>query len=288
MSKRYASCGQIVLVVVFLLAELPVLAEVTAPFPGWIEPGTIVERSPPQNWSHVILVAYTRVGAGDVQEAPSMAVDIARRFSVAILANVGSKQQAGGTEFFLDRVGIGIGTRINGKNTVISSSTHAALGAGLGLIERQVLSTTERDFVTGNRLVARTATMMVFDADVMLLVGGEHRPMVTRYALLVVRDTGQVGVLSWVLEPTATGDYRLFSRPMQYLQIPVIEDRVLNVKADRFFLGVPWSNAFAQVSPTTGQDIRWTDSLRRFGVQRTFSANGIHEFESELWKLWGR
>ena len=217
-----------------------------------------------------------------------MAKSIAQKFTIAILANVQSGQEGNGSAYLLDRVGIGIGTRVNGKNTIISSDTQAGLGANLGIIERQVLSTTEKGFATGNRQVARTATMLVFDADSMLLIGGDHKPMVTRFVLLVARDTGQLGAMSWILEPTAAGDYRFYDRPMQYLTVPVIEDRILNVKADKFFLGIPAADAFAQVKPTSGTPIPWTDSLRSFGVRRTFSPDGIAQFETELWKLWGK
>ena len=271
----------------FRLVGLPNPADVTPKPVATIEPGSIVEKDPPRNWSHVVLVAYTRVGAGDLQDAPGLAVSIAQRFTVAIVANVRAVDEGSVKAHYLDRVGVGIGTKINGKNTIITSDTQATLGANLGIIERQVLSATEKGFATGCRQVARTATMLVFDADSMLLIAGEHRSMVTRYVFLVSRE-GELGVLSWILEPSEAGDYRLYERPMQYLTVPMTEDRVLNVKADKFFLGIPAADAFAQVKPTTGTPVPWTDNLRAFGARREYSADGITQFEAELWKLWGK
>lgn len=271
----------------FRLASLPDFADVTPKPLVWIEPGTVVEKQPPRGWTHLILVAHTRVGDGDVQAAPAIAASIAQLFTVSVAAEIKSQREGERPVYWLDRVGIGIGTRIRGQNTIISSDTQAALGAGLGIIERQVLSTTEKAFVTGNRQVARTPTLFVFDADIVLLVDGEHKNMVTRYALLVSRDTGQLGALSWVLEPVESGGYRLVERPLQFLSVPTFEDRVLSVKADRFFFGIPAADAFAQIRPSSGQPLPWTAGLRAYADRRTFSADSIRQFERELWKLWG-
>ena len=252
----------------------------------WIPPGSVVGKQAPAGFSHVIFISQTRVAAGDVAEVSDYAKRMAQLFSVAVVADVKANRVGEKTSYYLDKVALGIGMQIHGKNVIVDSEKQAELGANLGFIQRGLLSQCEKDFVAGNRQVARTPTMFVFDSDIMLLLDGEHRPAEHRYAILVSSETGQLGTLAWLMKRGPNRTYVPFDRPIQYLPAGLEEDRILNVKANKFFAGIPASDAFAQVKAAEGTPVPWTDGLRRLAALREYTPQTARDLEAELWKLW--
>jgi len=263
--------------------------DVTPQHLPWIPPGNVVEKDrAPKGFSHVVYVSYSRVGAGDVDQVSDMVRRIAQLLSLAVAANVKSNASVDKPVYSLDKVALGIGTKIRGRNVIISSDTQAELGANLGMIDSMVLKQCESDIKEGAVQVARTPTMAVFDTTVQLLVSGEHRKLINRYAILVSSDSGQLGTLCWLMNTTSADRYQVVNRPLQFLPPGMEIDQVLNVKADKFWLGIPASDAFGQVKPPEGTPVDWTDSLRPLASLKRFTAAEAQQLETELWKLWGK
>lgn len=245
----------------------------------WIKPGTVVENNTAKGWSHLIFLSRTRVAAGDA--VGQTVKDIAKKFTVTVAANV--VQEADG-KFRFDKVGLGIGTTIKRKNTIISSATHEELRANLGFFEQRVLATSEKNFRTGNTQIARTPTMVVFDSKVMLRVQNENREMISRTVLLVRENEPKVGMLRWMFDES----YSLVDEPMQYLKTGYEEDQVLYADEKHFLLGIPGKKGLAQVKMyDQKKPIKFTAALKPLAAKQRYSVSTAEQLESELWKLWG-
>lgn len=246
----------------------------------WISPGTVIGRTAPQGWTHLLYAAYPRIGAGDVDEVSGIVKNIAKKFTVSCVANVVGTGPDGKAPYQLEDVRIGLGTIIRGQNTIISSDQ--PMGARLGIIDRQVLQQCESDFQTGVIQIARTPTMCVYDCKAVLRIEQCHRDAFLRYVVLVSPDTGQLGTLTWMFD----SNYELKGSTMQYLPASFQEDRVMSVDADRFFLGMPQKHALAQVGIAQGTPIEFSPTLRAAASHRRFTPETAERLEAELWKLW--
>ncbi len=229
-------------------------------------------KQPPQDWNRLILFVEGRLGSGDVDAATSTIQKYTKLFNLVILAHVG--QHARG--HYLDRVGVGFSTKINGRDTVITLETEAELGANLGLIGRSVFGPNEKalnDIVQ----VARTPQAVMFDAPTMMLYKDEHRLMVVRYLIWVHPASGETRTLVWLVDPPNSNNggqdkpYVLADVTFQSLKPNLVEDRVMNVKGDRInFLGIPAADAFALVRIPQGTAIPITDEMAQFATIRKF------------------
>jgi hypothetical protein len=244
----------------------------------WIPPGTVIEKSAPEGWSHVVYVARPRIGSGDVNKVSKTVLHYAALYTVNCLADV-QRHAAGLEEMYrLGRVAIGIGTEIDGKNTIITSATQKKLGADLDLIARQVLSQCESDFQNGFLQIVRTPTMLVYDSNAILLIENRHKKMMTRHAILVSPKTGRMHTLVWLFDP----NYELVEQPLRLLPPNYQEDRVMNVDADKFLLGLPRDGAFAQLRLAQGTPILLTDQLEKVLSPRRYTKKTAHELERQL------
>lgn len=246
----------------------------------WIPPGLVIERNAPVGWSHLIYVARPRIGQGDVTAVSETVRYYAKLFTVSCLASVEASHDRP-DRFQLEKVAIGIGTQIRGKNTSITSATQAAIGADLSLIGRQLLAQCENDFRTGCTQVARTSSMIVYDSDIVLLIDGEPRPMVARYAILVQPTSGELISLVWLFD----ANYKLVDRSLRILEPNHQEDRVLHVDVNRFLLDIPLDGALAQVRLPAGQTLPFGNRLRRVAELRRYTKQSVIELESELWSV---
>ena len=244
----------------------------------WIPPGTVVEKIRPQRLVHLVYVAHPRIGSGDVKQVFKDVLYYASLYTVNCLADVERHGAGAMKQYRLEQVAIGIGTDIDGKNTIITSATQKKLGADLGIIARQVLSQCEADFRTGFLQIVRTPTMLVYDSDVILLIHRQHKKMMTRNAILVSPETGRLHTLIWLFDP----HYELVDQPIQSLPPNYQEDRVLDVDADKFFLGLPQEGAFAQLRLARGTPIPLTDRLKKIISPRRYTKKTARELEKQL------
>jgi hypothetical protein len=250
-----------------------------------IPPGTVIVKEAPKDWSHLIVKSYSRPAEGDVNQLSAMADRMARLLFTAIVANV--KEENGGGEgksYKLEKVAVGLGTRIDGKDTIVTPDTQRRLGADLGLLGRVVLRTAQEK-IGEIRVVARSASMMVFDSPSFLVVEGKHKPIVFRYVLLVDRKTGRLNALVCALGREGE-DYQGPIGRIQCLPPNLTGDCVLHVDGNEFSLGQPTEKAFAAVSPPKGEkEIDAGDELRPLVSRSRFSAASAAELESNLRKI---
>jgi len=244
----------------------------------WIKPGTVINDNNATGWSHLVFAAYPRIGAGDVEEVSANVKSIAKKLTIACVGQVAG--QGGKSPYRLVDWRIGLGTIIDGKNTIISSEQQ--LNANLGFLEGQVLRQTEKDFMSGITQIVRTPTMCVYDCKAILLIDEQPTDMFIRYVILARESDGKLATLTWLFNDT----YQLHSTPMQYLPAGFSEDRVMSVDANKFFLGIPQKGAIAQVKMAGANPIPFTPALKVLAEKKRFQAKEAQQLEAELWRLW--
>ncbi len=244
-----------------------------------ITPGTIIPADgPPQLWSHLLLFATPTLSAADLKEAPKMAGEYARMFKLTFLANVKKNPQS--NRYNLDVVARGFAISIRGKETIVDAGN--TFGADLGVFGKRILDENEKILDNDVRIVARTESMWLIDAQAVMLRGGEHKKMVMRHAVLVNPQSGQVAKFVWLLAKDRAGDYVPAEQAMQLLPASLREERLLSVRRDKFFLGVPAPDAFALVRIPQGRAVAYTAELQRLACVRRFTAQQVLDVEGQL------
>ena len=148
-----------------------------------IPPGTVIADRAPSGWSHLIFKVRSELASGDLDAVPEWSAELTRVLLTAMIARVQSVHRADGPSYRLDKVAIGLGTRIGERDVIISSDTQEALGAKLGPIKRIILSRGE-ERLKDVRRVAQTDTMIVVDAPQTMLVEGRHKIVIDRKSVV--------------------------------------------------------------------------------------------------------
>jgi hypothetical protein len=245
-----------------------------------IPTGTVIGQRAPSGWSHVVLVAKPRLGAGDVQSVPQSTAHYAGLVSFVVLADVrecGSKEKP---QYQLEKVGIGTALDVGGRTTIATSDR--TFGVDLGLIGRRVFEEQEAILDNDFRQVARTRTMLVFDARAIVLHNRRHSHLVLRQAILVSPRDGKLTTFAWLLGSDRKDGYALAERTLQRLPPGLHEDRVLSVDASKFTLGIPAHDAFALVRIPQGAPVEPTASLRTAAATKRFTPETATRLETEL------
>ncbi|MBN2474494.1 MAG: pyruvate kinase [Pirellulales bacterium] len=244
-----------------------------------IRPGTNFAEQPPADWSHLILFANGRLGAGDVSEVAGGVDDYVKMFDIAVLANT-ERDKSG--RHHLDKVGIGFTTKLDGRNTIVTLDSQAELGADLDMVARDVLSGHERGLAE-IRQVARDATSIMVDVPTLMLHRGQHRTLIVRYLICVSPDSGQVDTFVWLLaEGESEPDCLLVEEDFQHLPPNAREDRILHVDGDRLTFGIPSDEAFAAVRIPRGTPHRFTEQMRRHAGRVRFTEEAYRELTRAL------
>jgi len=248
---------------------------VSRPLPR-IAAGTVIGNGPPRGWSNLVLIATPGLGAGDIKDAPQTALRYASMFKFTLLANVSKQDNA----YYLDVVGRGFAVNFKGGDSIVESNN--TFGADLGLFGRRILEENEKILDNDLRQVARTRTLTIFDAQATMLAGNEHRKMVIRHAILVSPETGQLAALVWLLSKDQAGAYAPAEQAMQLLPPNMHEQRLLSVKKDKFFLGMPSPDAFALMRIPQGRPVAYTPELRRLAALQQWNAQAVVDLETQL------
>lgn len=284
-------CGPAIAVVLCLYCDLLSRAgddrnvDVQPRAPARIAPGTVIGRGAPRGWSNLIVAAYPRIGHGDVEKTSDLVKRLGATLTFSMAANViHDSPGRGGIGYRLEKVGWGLGARINGNNTVISYETCDSLGANLGFLGNEVLRRNEEGLQETFVQVAKSDSMVICDYGELVLFRGEHRWMVVRHGVLVSPANGRIVSLAWLLDISEDGRYSVAEDSFQLLPPNLQEDRVFNVKSDRFTLGIPAADAFAVVKIPQGTPIRFSSNIASLAAMRRFTVASFRQLETELRK----
>jgi hypothetical protein len=167
-----------------------------APIP-WIEPGTVVEREAPSDWSHLVIKNDTQVTAGEIKGDAERWIQLATLFALAVLADVEQDETTG--NYYLSRLGLGWCEDVNGRSTVISTATSSQLGAKLDVMQSLSLGMREIDCDDNVRVIARSASSLFYDVKRVLAYDEGHLEGRLRHAILVHPRTGELAAFLWIV-----------------------------------------------------------------------------------------
>jgi hypothetical protein len=247
-----------------------------------IPPGTVIDKGPPAGWSHLIIKSHPRPVSGDMSRAAGNNYYLATFLFTGFLANVQADQTGGQLSYRLTRIAVGFGTRIQGRDTIISPDTQRRLGANLGFLARMVLDHAYEG-QQGVIITALTPTLGIVDCPVAMLRGDVHRTVYMRYVLLVDPATGRLDTFMWLLDRDNEGRYVGPSSHIQWMPPNKIEDAVMHVDSNEYTLGMPSDIAFAIIRIPQGQkQIIFPDDLKTAAIQPRFTAEGLARMELRL------
>lgn len=245
-----------------------------------LTPGTHITgpRDLPSGWTHLVIKSVPRLVSGDLATLPAVARKTATLFRTVLLAEV---RPAAGSKstFVLRRMGMGLCTPVNGKDTVISSATLDTLHVPFGLIERAVLQKAEEELVRG-RVTVRTATFALFSAPTLEKTKTGHEAVLLRYALLVNPQTGTLQTLLW--SQAADAPRRKALERLTLLPPGLIDDATVDVLAERVLGAIPVSWSFAMAALPQGKSLRTSPAVRQWSLRDSITPAEATRLEVDL------
>jgi hypothetical protein len=240
--------------------------------------GTVIEKTAPEGWSHLVLIAVPTLTEEDERDSkrPKMATRYAQMFKFTVLANVVRQTEAGKPPFYLEKVARGFATDLNGKETIISSEN--TMKARMGLFGKTILEENEKCLDNDVKQVVRTPTMLMFDAKAVMLRDGDHQTMIIRHAIVVDPNTGKLYTLVWLLGD----DYQPAEAALQLLPNNMWEKRLLSIKRDKFTAGIPSRDAFGLRLIPQGKAVPYTPQLKAVATVKDFEETQVPNIENTL------
>jgi hypothetical protein len=246
-----------------------------------IPPGTIIGETTPPGWTNLVLLAKPRLGVGDVDSVSKAAAKYSGTFLFTILANVTNDAKGDDRPSYqLEKVAVG-GALEGGGKTIVARSDQT-FGHELGFLGTKVFEQGEKVLATDFRQVARTRTMLVFDAHAYVLYNGKHSRMIIRHVVLVSPKAGRLTTFVWLLGSNGKKGYAIAEPSLQLLPEGLREDRVMSVDGQKFFLGIPSEGAFAVARIPQGIPVRYSQNLSTLAAVRHFDAKSLTQLEAEL------
>lgn len=262
--------------------DSPAAYDLTARPPEQIATGTVVDRTAPKGWSHLIIKSLPHVREDQKKSLPALTVEKAGWMFTAFTADVVPDEHAGGKRFrFRFRAaGLGLGANVNGRDTILTpdSKDH------LGWIGREIL-TKGYEVQRKSVVVFQGPSMGLVDTPVWFRCGDDNRLVRYRYALLVDTATGRLDTLVWRLgvEGGACGDLEraVWLNPDTIDPAELLVDRR---KVNR--LGIPGDDAFAVDGLPPGRaTLPIPPDLRQLAGQTRFTAAEAHALDTGLRKI---
>ncbi len=249
-----------------------------------IAPGTSVPNGPPRGWTHLIFKTRSTLATGDVKEVNELAGSLTPFLFTAMVARVRPVPDAQPPSYRLDKVAMGLGTRINRADRVLDGKTHEALGAELGMVQKMILSGAEQRL---DKIVeiARSDTMAMVDAPTIMLIDGEHRETVFRYLFLVDPRNGRFDTLVWRVEEVRLGIYRLASGPAVWVQPNLVRICPLHVDGNKVFGSIPTSRAFAITRLPPGRPVVIPERLKSIAGGKRITPEAAGQLENSLRRM---
>lgn len=216
-----------------------------------VQPGAVLENGPPTGWSHLIIQSKPKVTQGDLDKAGKLDIDLASAFFTVMAANVKDGGPDATRRFALEKVGVGVGATIQGKDTVISPDTQAKLGANLGFIARMVLKSFYSEQMEV-KIVAASDEMMVVDSPVVIRMKDHNELNIIRHALILDRATGRLERACWLLLLGEKQKPRGMAGKVEWLRENHLEKAELFLDKREYRLGMATKQAYGLITPPLG------------------------------------
>lgn len=248
-----------------------------------IRPGTVITNQAPEGWSHLVLKSLPRIHPDHRSKVNKQTYQMSSLVFTAVTANVRpTTNENGQQEYHIGNIGLGMGTKIHGQDTIITPETKNRFGRKFGFLDSILLSTCYEKLMMA-RLRAQTPTMAVIDTHAVMVRGQGHRPAIMRHVLLVDAPTGRLETLSYGIDIDDRGQYLGVNTHMEWLPGNAIDECLLYVDRREFTVGIPSDNAFAVKAPPKGRmTVQFTKSLADLAGQSQLPAESLQAFERGL------
>ncbi len=248
----------------------------------FVPPGTVIGQKPPQGWSHLVLKSLPGISPKHQQLVSQSTYQLASLIFTSIVARVEAIPATNPPRFRLGDIGLGLGTKVQGQDMVLSPETQARLGANLGFQERIVLSECHKRQAMA-RAVVRTATMAVIDTHAVMIREGRHRLAKVRYAILLDPRSGQIATLCWGVDIDQQGKPYAANTALEWLPSNKVDQLTLYVDPGQITLGIPSDLAFAVNQVPQGHSrIPLTSDLALLTGSAAYTPQSAEELESQL------
>lgn len=258
-------------------AAAPVVDLESRPLPR-IPAGTVIGKGTPDGWSHFVMIAIPTLTPEDRRDAPKIAAHYAQMFKFTLLA----RSRKVGNEYRLESVARGFAMTVRGREIIVAPKQ--MFGGNPGVFGDRILAENEKHIDADVRQVARTATMLLFDAQAVMRQGSDHVRMVLRHALVLDPATNKLHTFVWLLSKDRA-NYTIAEKTLQLIPEGLREDRYLSVKRDKFVLGLPTPEAFALVRTPQGKAITWTAELAKLAAVKEFTPEQALSLEKQFLAL---
>ena len=259
--------------------------DLSAGRPVEIAPGTVVDRTAPPGWSHLVIKSLPRVKPDEVPRVPSNlmmgrggTVRMATWMFTAFLADVVPERHGNQTRHRLRAVGLGLGAKGTNGDTVFTPETAKAASVELDWMQKELLTkgyATQRQAV----MVVHGPTFALLDTPVWFRCGEKNKLVRYRYALLVDAATGRLDVLLWSLGDDGNCGFA----ELVLLNPDTIDEAELVVDPTEFNkLGIPTDAAFGVDRLPPGRRLPFPAELRPLAGVTRFSAEEARELEVRL------
>jgi hypothetical protein len=250
-----------------------------------IPPGTVMEKTAPAPYTHLIIRSFPRLGAGDLDAVNEMTKELASFLHTSLVAKVTPYDVNGARRYRLEQVATGFSANIPGRgDTVLSPDAEKKLGANLSFFARLVLTRCYEE-QQKCRYAVRSDTMAIVDTPAIMVREGKHRWVIIRYAFLVSERSGRLDSLVWMIDLDSQGRYVATVGEISWMPPGMMLDAVLRVDSSYFTLGIPADLAFAGLSPPqTERSVPVPENLAPLSALPQFTREQARTAEIELWK----
>jgi len=260
-------------------ADVPARYDLVSKPADSLDPGTIVEKSAPKGWSHLVIKSLPRIREDQKKGIPDLTVEKASWMFTAFLANV-AKDENGRYRF--DKAGLGLGAKAREMDTILTAETGRKLGGDLGLFGGEILN---KGYEVQKKavLVFSGASMALLDTPVWFRVGDENKLVRYRYAMLVDQLSGRMETILWRLGTDGVGTNFEDAVWLKPDTVDVAELVVDKKKVNR--LGIPADDAFAVDKMPGGRPVSIPADLQKLAAQTRFTAEEAYALDVGLRKL---
>ncbi|MGL6095564.1 MAG: hypothetical protein ACRC7O_07195 [Fimbriiglobus sp.] len=235
--------------------------------------GTVIAGTVPRGWSHLVLMSRPAVRADQRNRVNDLTAQMAGWMFTAFVADV----ERDGTTHRLGRVGFGLGTSIDGVETIVRPDS-----PGVGWIGRAILSA-GYERLKHCTIVVRGPAFAVVDTPVCYRTTAGHEFVRFRYALVVDPKSGGLETVVWRIDPDGKladppAAVRLARNPVDSVELVIAPARIT--------LGVPDEMAFAvDRLPATGSPVSLPVEARELAARPTFTPAEAAALEAGVRKL---
>jgi hypothetical protein len=251
-----------------------------------------------EGWTDRVLIAVPRVGSGDVEGIAKLVKENAELLSFVVLARVEDRpveeasSAASGAKMkhraVLADVGVGLAMKVSGQWQVVTGPAAPAGSESarssvpeLGFVGGQVLRTAAES-LEDMRLIVRRTTLLIYDSPAVVKIAGQNQEVTVRSMLWVESSSGRLHHALWVMRHGSRQHWMPALEEGVYMKVPMVEDRVLHVQADRFTFGIPSATALGLEALPPGRRFSLAGRLGELACQTVYDEATLGELATTL------